>query len=87
MLAELLKATPAGAASFIVQIADASLREGLPLRWRGSRMVEVPRKPGAPMNYTNSRGAACGEEAGKVVSKALRAEIMPSLAPLLRGWQ
>ncbi len=50
-------------------------------------MVEVARKPGAPLSYTNSRGVACGEEAGKVVSKALRAEITPSLATLLRDWQ
>jgi len=84
---ELLRAAGLGAARHLAQILLASLRDGLPLAFRGARMAPVKRKPGPPMSYSNSRGVACSNASAKAVGRALRAEVLPPVAAALDGWQ
>lgn len=84
---ELFKAAGFPAAVLLAQVGQAALCDGIPMAWRGGRMAAVPRKSGKPFTYENGRGALCSDSAAKVFARALRKELVPTVTPLVAGWQ
>ena len=82
-----LKAAGKPMAMAIAQVAAAGLRDGLPLGWRGGRMAAVPRRPGKPITFANSRGVLCSEDAAKACGQAIRVEVAGAAEKVLKGWQ
>ena len=71
----------------LATLAVATVQDGLPLSWRGGKMIPVPRKPGRPLSGENARGILLSNHIAKVFGKVLRQQVASPFAQLVKEWQ
>ena len=82
--AEFMQIAGRGYLQVLSQLACRAFASGVPLAWRGGRMVPVPKKAALPLGPENARGVLCSSSPGKAYAAVLRSEAVVTL-PLAAG--